>query len=494
MQRKKEQLEFGDFQTPESLTSRMLIILKQLNISPHIIIEPTCGMGGILKLSTSLFSPKKALGIEINKDYTDALKKELKNTNIEIINADIFDYIDVIKTKIETHSSVLFIGNPPWVTSSKSGQLGMSNLPQKANLNNLLGISAITGKSNFDISENILRRLIDSFHHMQSTFAFLCKTIVARNILKWIWESNIGYKTAMLYSIDSKKYFGVCCDSSFFILDFSKKLKQKTCKVYNNIEEQKEINTYGYIKNCVSGNIAYLQSQNYFGKSNYIWRCGVKHDCAKVFELVKRDEKIYNGFEEAVDIEPNLVYPLLKSSDLAKDELEIRKYIIVPQKKIGEDTSYIQTLYPKTWQYLTKYKDKLEKRKSIVYKNKPSFSIFSIGEYSFKPYKIAISALYKRLNFRLISQAKEAPIMLDDTCNFISFDDIEEATMVYKILTSKKALDFLNALIFWQSKRPITCEILNAIDLQKIATEIGLAKEYKYYHHKTHKIFQLELL
>jgi hypothetical protein len=36
----------------------------------------------------------------------------------------------------------------------------------------------------------------------------------------------------------------------------------------------------------------------------------------------------------------------------------------------------------------------------------------------------------------------------------------------------------LNSIVFWDSKRPITTEILNSIDLKKIASEKSLKNHY----------------
>ena len=63
----------------------------------------------------------------------------------------------------------------------------------------------------------------------------------------------------------------------------------------------------------------------------------------------------------------------------------------------------------------------------------------------------------------------DKPIMLDDTCNFLSFDDEEEAMLIYHILRSDRATNFLKALIFWQSKRAVTIEVPNMFDIRKVA-------------------------
>jgi hypothetical protein len=143
--------------------------------------------------------------------------------------------------------------------------------------------------------------------------------------------------------------------------------------------------------------------------------------------------------------------------------------VIIPQTKVGEDTKYIKTKYPKTWDYLCSYMKNFETRKSSIYKNKPPFSIFSIGAYSFQPIKIAISGLYKRLSFQLLLPQDDKCVMVDDTCNFISCNMESEAEIIYSLLMSRESIEYFNSIIFWDSKRPITTDVLNSLDLQKIA-------------------------
>ena len=480
MAKSKETIEFGDFQTPSTLIKLMLDILVERKISPTVLIEPTCGVGGILLAAYKRFSPKYAIGIEINKKYTDKLRSETKSIcNMEIINGDIFDSANKIESKINDDDVSLFIGNPPWVTNAGVASINGTNVPVKENLKDLRGIEAITGKSNFDISEYILLKLLERFNEKECVFAFLCKTIVARNILKWSWDNGISYLNSEIFPIDSKKYFNAAVDACFFIMDFTKKKDKKECKVYDSIENCNFIGTHGYYKKKMIVDINNFISHNYFGKSEYIWRNGIKHDCSKVMELDEKGGKLYNGYNEIVDIEPDLVFSLLKSSDLAKSEIIFHKKVIVTQSKVGEPTFVIKQFYPKTWAYLNKYKSELDGRKSSIYKNKPAFSIFSIGDYSFKPYKVAISGLYKKINFQVLEPLDNKPVMVDDTCNFIAFDTEAEAEFIFGLLTNEEVTIFLNATIFWDSKRPITTEVLNSIDLYKVAVVLGLGEHYK---------------
>jgi hypothetical protein len=104
--------------------------------------------------------------------------------------------------------------------------------------------------------------------------------------------------------------------------------------------------------------------------------------------------------------------------------------------------------YPKTYQYLTQHQANFDARKSSIYNNKPLFSIFGIGDYSFKPFKVAISGLYKTFHFTLILPQDNKPVMLDDTCYLIGFDKIEFAVYALILLNSNTTVHFYNLLLF----------------------------------------------
>jgi len=471
-------IEFGDFQTPKILADLMCNILKdKYDYSPECIIEPTCGKGTILLSSIKTFpNCKKNIGIEINSEYLNELKNisEKENLNLTLINEDFFtfDLKEILRIKQET---VLLIGNPPWVTNSGLGKIGSVNLPEKSNFKNLRGMDAITGKSNFDLSEYILLKLIDLFFDNNCIFAFLCKTSVARKILNSLSENNIQPEITEIYPIDSKKYFNAAVDACFFILKFSSVKNKIFCNIYNSIEDRKIINKLGLSNGTLVNNVDKFQElKRFIGKSDYVWRNGIKHDAASIMELsLDKENNFINREGKVIDIEDNLVYPLLKSSDLANGNLMPRKYVIVTQKKIGENTDYIEKDFPRTWEYLTENIESFTNRKSSIYKNKPLFSIFSVGEYSFYPYKIAISGLYKNIRFSILEPISGKPIQVDDTCNFISCKSLEEAKFIYELLNSSIVKALLESLIFWDSKRPITTEVLNKLDLRKVAEELN---------------------
>ena len=121
---------------------------------------------------------------------------------------------------------------------------------------------------------------------------------------------------------------------------------------------------------------------------------------------------------------------------------------------------------------MTEHQDNFSARKSSIYNNKPPFSIFGIGDYSFKPYKVAISGLYKTFHFTLILPQNEKPVMLDDTCYLIGFDKIEFAIYSLILLNSDTTVQLLQSVTFSDAKRTFTKDVLMRIDLAELAKRI----------------------
>jgi hypothetical protein len=63
--------------------------------------------------------------------------------------------------------------------------------------------------------------------------------------------------------------------------------------------------------------------------------------------------------------------------------------------------------------------------------------------------------------------------MVDDTCYFIPCQCQEEAELLFEMLASAAAKEFLNSLVFLDSKRPITADILRRLSFVELARELG---------------------
>jgi len=70
-------------------------------------------------------------------------------------------------------------------------------------------------------------------------------------------------------------------------------------------------------------------------KCEFVWRSGVKHDCSKVMEFLKKDNNFINGFNKAFDLPDDYIYPMYKSSSISKKNLlPPTKYMMITQKKL----------------------------------------------------------------------------------------------------------------------------------------------------------------
>lgn len=469
---RKVKIEYGDFQTPVELAHQVCQKLKELHVVPDIVIEPTCGTGAFIEAAARAFPmAKQIIGVEINQVYLDELQNRrehfFQNQRIGLFQGDFFNF--AWNNLMNTDSSCLVIGNFPWITNAQQGMIGGRNLPEKKNFQHHHALDAITGKSNFDISEWMLLQVVQWLANRQGYLAMLCKTAVARKFLSHLHTEKIGVARSALYKIDAKHYFDVSVEACLLFCEFSPHTHQYDYDVYDHINSA-EKSRVGHRNGMIVRNLAAFERLNqYHGRSSIRWRSGIKHDCSPVLELQKIGENYLNGLGEIIALESTYLYPLLKGSDIANNRVNrVDRYLLVSQKQVGASTASIEELAPKTWNYLESHARYFERRKSKIYQTTPRFSIFGVGDYTFKPYKIAIGGLYKKLDFRLVSQIVSKPVVFDDTVYFLGFDCEAEARHVLSILTSPQVQEFYAALIFWDEKRPIKSSILNCLNLQHV--------------------------
>ena len=482
---KKEKIEFGDFQTPAWFCERVCDTLVEKGINPYSVLEPTCGQGNFLIAALDRFSSvKTAVGIDINVEYTILLQQKIEShvdqDKINILHSDFF-YTDWRQVTDNLPAPLLILGNPPWVTNSQLSAIGSNNLPKKSNFQNHVGIEAITGSGNFDVSEWMLIKMVEWAGEKQGVVAMLCKTSVARKVLLHQWRTSNQAGAAQMLLIDAKKVFNVSVDACLFIYDTSRPAV-KSCDVFSDFSKDSFLYTIGYQDGQIIANLEQFERWNHLQSKSksivYRWRSGIKHDCADVMELEKTGKEFQNKLGEMVELENKYIYPMLKSSDVANNGSKARsRWMLVTQHSIGEKTSTIQADAPKTWSYLTEHHDYFVRRKSSVYKNRPPYSIFGVGGYAFAQWKVAISGFYKNLNFMAVEPVEGKPTVLDDTCYFLPCNSKDEAEFIAWLLNLKVAQQFFESFIFWDKKRPITAKILGKLDIHNLAEELGYQAE-----------------
>lgn len=473
-------VEYGDFQTPIGLATEVCEKLRREGICPSAVVEPTCGIGNFLLAAESVFGVgAEYYGFEINPEYVAACNARFGNrcARRPIVRPEDFFQTDWKRFFDALSGEILVVGNPPWVTNSAIGSLGGRNLPKKENFQGLRGFESKTGKANFDISEWMLIRLIESLRGRQAYVAMLCKTATARKVLRHFWRADLLHLSSELHRIDAKAHFGASVEACLLVVRINVSHATRTAKVFPSLREDKPTSTFGLVRGELVADIGrYREVEAIDGIEYRKWWSGVKHDASDVMEFDITPAGLRNGLEQICAIEPEFVFPLLKSSDVANGRLDPRKKVLLTQRNISDDTAHIAAQAPMTWRYLLEHADALDNRRSVIYQKRARFSVFGVGEYAFHPWKVAVSGLYRNGLFSCIGLHEGKPIVVDDTCYFLPCDSEEEAAFFSRLLNSDLAQVFIASLSFPDNKRPINIDILRRIDLKQLAVQLNLER------------------
>lgn len=173
-------------------------------------------------------------------------------------------------------------------------------------------------------------------------------------------------------------------------------------------------------------------------------------------------------------IEKDLVYPLIKPKDAKKWGVNTYQYMIVPQIKAGDNNeSDMRINQPKTYNFLSAFKNELSTRKSKWFYggDKPFYSLFGIGEYTFQKYKIIWCCMSYQPHFSVVSDVEDQLIgkktfIPDNTIGYISVDDEKEAYYICALLNSNKT-QAIFALKSSKSKWGISIEMVNQVPIKE---------------------------
>ena len=292
--------EYGDYQTPSTFANEVCAYIhRHFQVNPNIILEPSFGIGNFVNSAINVFDKvEKIFGIEINTRYFNIAHENYFNDifNVEkyFYNEDFFKFnFNEIKFKINKDDKLLILGNPPWITNTELSELNSSNIPVKSNFKKLNGLDAITGKGNFDITEYIIIMLLSNFQDYNTTLALLCKNSVAQNIIKDSKNLKLKIKNIKIVEFNANKVFDIACDAVLLYIETGEPCFD-TCKIYS-ITNNKEIKTIGWYNNKFISNIEkYKKYMQFDGKCQFMWRQGLKHDCAKIFELTYKNNKFFS--------------------------------------------------------------------------------------------------------------------------------------------------------------------------------------------------------
>lgn len=451
----------GDFQTPQELARKVWATINARQFD--LIIEPTFGLGSFLATMPDGCGAS-VLGWEIESRYIrptiEKLQARFPRRGFQLFNRDVFT-VTSSEIPAPPNSSVLVIGNPPWVTNAEQGAMGGKNTGRKQNLKSLDGLQAMTGKSNFDISEAIILHLVNLLMAYEFVeFAMLAKFTVLRNLIRFIGgRPHVG--NFEFYRIDASKYFNAAVEAGLVKFRIGRSVApDPNCPIYESIGGEKvgEVAVFNDRLNYDAARYDRVSFLEHKGDRHYVWRQGIKHDLKDVLELTESESGFMNGLGEAIDIEPETLYHLYKSSDIFHGR-KPRFLIPIYQHDLKDDLSDLAERHPKLYAYLLRHKERFLARKSSIYKRRNPFTVFGVGEYTHLAYKIAVAGLYSTPVFRLLEPSPR-PVIVDDTAYVLATNNHDEAVYLLAVLSLDCVTDFLLSISHSGDKRRFSKDVL----------------------------------
>jgi hypothetical protein len=458
--------EHGDVQTPPALAAAVVRRLAARGVRPARILEPSCGTGAFLGAARATFGETPRLvGIELRERYRSALEPLAgPRTTIRFGDAAELDLAALLRDAGDGYA--LVVGNLPWITTDALARLGAPG-PRRGNPKALRGLDALTGASSFDLAEYLALRIVDALAVAAShaTFAMLLKESVARRLLRELRRRAVPIANASVARIDARRAFGVATDAALLEIDFAPEGTTLERVAVSPALDVAPAETWFVGDTIVAGDPALASGAG----SRLVWRQGLKHDAAAVFEVARRDDRFVNGLGECVDVEDETIFQFVRARDLARGEAhDGHSHVLVPYASLRGSEAELARRAPRLHAYLARHAAIVDARRSSVYVRAPRFALFGIGPYAFARHKVAISGLHSEPRFVVLSG--ERPIQLADTAYALAFETREDAKLIAALLSSEPAVRALRSGIF-AGKRPVTKRLLAQLDLAALARD-----------------------
>lgn len=185
-------------------------------------------------------------------------------------------------------------------------------------------------------------------------------------------------------------------------------------------------------------------------------------------------------------VEADLIFPLLRGRDVKRWGSDHTAHILVPQDSRQPSKGIPQTIlkdkFPKTIEYLNRFKHQLQSRsgykKYLEPVGEPFYSLYNVGPYTFAPYKVVWSEVGHDVQAAVVASHKsdqlgEKIVVPDHTVVAISLNDEKEAFYVCAMLNSSPAQFVVVGYVVLHPSP----HILRNIKIPKYNLEIDIHKE-----------------
>jgi hypothetical protein len=160
-------------------------------------------------------------------------------------------------------------------------------------------------------------------------------------------------------------------------------------------------------------------------------------------------------------IEPDLLYPLLRWSDVHRYSAVPRSHILLaqdPATRTGIAEAVMRQRFPRTLAYLEQFHEPLLSRAAYRrYQGRgPFYSMYNVGPYTIAPVKVVWRRMDRRINAAVVESswcgmpaAQPRPTIPQETCVLVACDSADEAHYVCAVLNSA----MVNELVLAHSVR-----------------------------------------
>ena len=147
-----------------------------------------------------------------------------------------------------------------------------------------------------------------------------------------------------IYGIDSDRHFDAAVDAVLLVVHFRQTAGKFEANFYDRLSNEAARRTIGFEDGALLADVAaYQRWKRLCGDGPLKWRSGIKHDCAKVMELCREGGRYRNGLGELVELEGLYLYPMLKSSAVARREPQTEgRFMLVTQTAVQDKTEDIR--------------------------------------------------------------------------------------------------------------------------------------------------------
>ena len=200
------------------------------------------------------------------------------------------------------------------------------------------------------------------------------------------------------------------------------------------------------------------------------------------------------------ELEPDLVYPLLRGRDIKRWHAQPSLHILMvqdPKTRQGIDEKVLQQQYPKTWSYLKRFEKTLRERSGFkryftrkdkhghIVETGPFYSMFNVGNYTFAPWKVVWRGeVATLLASAVIGMNGHKTIVPDQTAYLAAFNNEEAAHFFCGILNST----VLQLIYAMHTYKHVSMNFIRSIRIPQFDAQKSIHKEISQLSRNAHEL------